>query len=103
MRVNDEFVQLAAPAVLKCRIQSALANQLASLHQKRLLVEWFTSDGFQVAPAELTRGKSRPALALTGHTLITAPAGIVLRARAAPEVQRWAARARQANELSRSR
>lgn len=79
IRVNDEFVQLQAPAVLRCRIQSgALARQLPAAPPRflvdsddglagdlralgtssQLAIEWFTSDGFQLQAGELARGKS---------------------------------------------
>lgn len=72
IRVNDEFVQLGAPAVLRCRIQSApLANQLAAAwartqaaqrppegaERRPLAIEWLTSDGHQVSGPEIGKGK----------------------------------------------
>lgn len=83
IRVNDEFVQLNSPAVLRCKLQSsslgaglqAAANSMGGdfwrppgqvqVHSQvpttaPSSIEWFTSDGFQISAGEqLARGKSQ--------------------------------------------
>lgn len=49
VKVNDEFVLLNAPAVLKCKATSEL--------EFSQLVEWFTNDGYQISAGETSKGK----------------------------------------------
>lgn len=51
VKVNDEFVVLNTPAVLKCKATSEL--------EFSQLVEWFTSDGIQISAGETSKGKLR--------------------------------------------
>lgn len=59
IRVNDEFVLLGAPAVLRCRRgrQPQGGGLAAPEPEAGQLIEWFTSDGLQVGARELARGK----------------------------------------------
>lgn len=50
VKVNDEFVVLNTPAVLKCK---AATSEL----EYSQLIEWFTSDGIQISAGETSKGK----------------------------------------------
>lgn len=59
LRVNDEFVQLQAPAVLKCKPSGAQMAASGPIQSPPdwAPIEWFTSDGLEIEPNELGKGK----------------------------------------------